>query len=162
MFVLCAGMVVAFTSCLKNDSNNNTTSCTPLTTTAPASEVDSLKAYLDNNHITATQDSRGFFYTIDSSASTAPAYPLRCSAVSVAYVGKLTNGTTFDSVGVATPISFTLGSVIAGWQEAIPLMKNNATMNLYLPPSLAYGAKANGPIPANSILVFNIKLLAFN
>ncbi len=161
MFALFAGTIVVLAGCLKNDNPTNS-SCTPLTTAAPASEIASLKTYLDSNHIIATQDSRGFFYTIDSSASTTPGYPLRCSDVSVAYVGKLTNGTTFDSASAATPVSFNLTYVITGWQEAIPLMKKNATMNLYLPPSLAYGNKANGTIPANSNLIFNIKLLAFN
>lgn len=161
MFAFLAGTIVVLAGCLKNDTP--TYDCSPVTSTAPASEVAALKTYLDTNGIVATQDSRGFFYTIDSSASTAAGHPTRCSAISVSYIGKLTNGAIFDSTTSPTrPASFNLSGVILGWQEAIPLMKTNSVMRLYLPPSLGYGASSNGPIPGNSILVFeDIRLQAF-
>ena len=144
-----------------------TTSCVPLTVAAPASEVAALKMYLDTNHITATQDSRGFFYTIDSSGSAgAVSNPSVCSDVSITYTGTFLNGQVFDQSGPNTPASFNLATLIYGWQEAIPLMKANNIMKLYLPPSLAYGASGSSDspqtIPPNTNLVFTIKLLAFN
>ena len=162
MFALFAGLVVVMAGCLKD--NTSTRDCSSPTTTAPATEIASVKAYLDSIGVTASQDSRGFFYTIDSSASTVAGHPTGCSDVSVTYVGKFTNGIGFDSSGATTPVSFGLyGNLITGWKEAIPLMKANSTMNLYLPPSLAYGATGYpGAIPANAILIFNIKLLGFN
>jgi FKBP-type peptidyl-prolyl cis-trans isomerase FkpA len=153
-------IVAGISSCLKND--NTTPTCTPLTVTAPASEVATLKAYLDSNGIVATQDSRGFFYTMDDSGSTDTLHPTACSDVSVTYTGTFQNGTVFDSTGANSPITFNLSRVIAGWQEALPLMKGKATMNLYLPPSLAYGASDYNGIPGNSYLTFKIKLFAFN
>jgi len=75
--------------------------------------------------------------------------------VVVNYVGKLTNGTIFDS---GNNVSFSLGGLITGWQEGIPLIAPGGSITLYLPPSLAYGSRATGSIPANSNLIFKIDL----
>ena len=152
---------IAISSCIKNE-NTAVRTCPPITIMAPANEVAVLKAYIDSNHIVSTQDSRGFFYSIDSSASTDTAHPTTCSDVSVTYTGTYLNGTVFDSTGVNRPVSLNLSSTIVGWREAVPLMKENANMTLYLPPSLAYGPSGYSSIPGNSYLIFKIKLLAFN
>ncbi|QJW90804.1 FKBP-type peptidylprolyl isomerase [Spirosoma taeanense] len=133
------------------------TPCTQTTVSveAPQSEVTSLKQYLDAQKIKATADKRGFFYTIQSAGSGAK--PTACSTVTVNYTGKLTNGTTFDS---GNDVTFGLDQLILGWQEGIPLIAPGGRITLYLPPSLAYGAQDQGDIPANSILVFTIDLLA--
>ncbi len=157
-----AGIIVV-SGCIKNSNSNPAQTCTPVNTTAPTSEVTLLKNFLDSSHITAMADSRGFFYTIDSSATASiSGHPTICSDVSVVYTGTFLNGKVFDSSGANTPLSLSLSSTILGWQEAVPFMRSNAVMTLYLPPSLAYGASGRGPIPANSNLIFNIKLLAFN
>jgi len=155
-------LVIGFSisSCIKNETTHPV--CSPLTLSAPSGEVAALKTYLDSSGIVATQDSRGFFYTLDVSGSTDTLHPIRCSDVSVTYLGTFLNGTAFDSSGSNTPVSFNLSGVIAGWQEALPLMRKNAVMNLYLPPSLAYGSSDYHGIPANSNLIFKIKLLGFN
>ena len=151
---------IVMNSCMKNETP--TRSCQPRTITAPANEVAVLKAYIDSNQIATTQDSRGFFYSIDFAASNDTAHPTTCSAVSATYTGTFLNGTVFDSTGTDRPVSFNLSATIAGWQEAIPLMNSNANMILYLPPSLAYGASGYSSIPGNSYLIFKIKLLGFN
>jgi FKBP-type peptidyl-prolyl cis-trans isomerase FkpA len=160
--VLLLVVVFGISSCLKNDTTPPTRTCTPLTITAPSTEVATLKAYLDSVGIAATQDNRGFFYSFDTTGATDTLHPIPCSDVSVYYKGTFLNGTIFDSTAANAPASFNLGGVIAGWQEALPLMKGNAVMNLYLPPSLAYGSTTYRGIPANSYLIFKIQLLAFN
>jgi FKBP-type peptidyl-prolyl cis-trans isomerase FkpA len=129
--------------------------CPAVTATAPATEVANLRAYIQGNNITATEDPRGFFYRIDNAGTGAK--PTPCSGVTVNYVGTLTNGSTFDS---GSDVSFSLSRLILGWQEGIPLIGAGGTIYLYLPPSLAYGSSPSGGIPPNSILIFKIDLTA--
>lgn len=82
--------------------------------------------------------------------------------VSVHYVGTLLNGTKFDSSrDRGTPFEFTLGAgqVIQGWDQGVAGMKVGEIRRLTIPAALAYGARAVGPIPANSALVFEVELL---
>lgn len=73
-------------------------------------------------------------------------------------------GTKFDSSidrGAAFP--FTVGgNVIAGWNQGVVGMKVGSKRTLIIPASLAYGSSANGSIPANSALVFDIEVLSIN
>jgi FKBP-type peptidyl-prolyl cis-trans isomerase FkpA len=82
--------------------------------------------------------------------------------VTVNYTGKLANGTVFDTSVGKTPFQFTLGAgqVIPGWDQGLVGMKVGGSRILIIPPSLAYGAQANGPIPANSTLTFEVDLLS--
>lgn len=142
-------------SCRQTD--DSTCNPAPVTTEAPQAEVTALKQFIDTNKIAATADSRGFYYTIKSPGSGTK--PTVCSDVTVNYVGKLTNGNTFDS---GNGVSFGLNQLIVGWQEGIPLVAAGGSITLYLPPSLAYGSAAQNGIPANSILLFTIDLVRVN
>ena len=82
--------------------------------------------------------------------------------VTVSYVGMLANGTVFDaSANHGGSFSFVLGAgqVIKGWDEGVAGMKVGGKRTLVIPASLGYGPQANGPIPANSTLVFEVQLL---
>ena len=82
-------------------------------------------------------------------------------SVTVHYTGWLTDGTVFDSsLDDGVPISFSLDRVIPGWQEGIPGMQVGGTRRLIIPPDLAYGEGGTGGIPPNSVLVFDVELLA--
>ena len=83
--------------------------------------------------------------------------------VTVNYVGTLANGTKFDSsYDRNQPFTFRLGAgqVIAGWDQGVVGMRVGGKRRLTIPPSLGYGSQANGPIPANSTLIFEIELLS--
>ncbi len=84
------------------------------------------------------------------------------SRVVVHYVGRFPDGTIFDSsVARNEPFPFILGDerLIQGWNMGIEGMKEGGRRVLVIPPSLGYGAEQNGPIPANSTLIFEVELL---
>lgn len=160
-FILAFGAAVTLVmaGCLKNEDDTNTRTCNydPCAGKAPAAEIQKVKAYLDSAGITAVEHCSGLFYKIDEpgTGKTADA----CSGVYVQYKGQLANGNVFDSTAANDSVGFYLNQVIPGWTNGVPLVKEGGRIQLYIPPSLGYGSRANGPIPANSMLVFEVKLL---
>ncbi len=88
------------------------------------------------------------------------------SSVTVQYTGVLyKKGTQFDSSWTrGQPAQFSLNQVVKGFTQGIggttgvPPMKVGGRRIIIMPASLGYGAQANGPIPANSSLVFVVDL----
>lgn len=82
--------------------------------------------------------------------------------VSVHYVGKLADGTQFDSSrDRGEKFQFTLGAkqVIEGWDVGVKTMKRGEISRFTIDSSLAYGEKGSPPvIPANATLIFDIEL----
>jgi len=147
-----------FNSCFKKDSgcsygNDNSS--------APVSEQTQLKNYLDSANIKATLDWRGFYYSISNDGSGDTAKP--CSQITVSYKGWLPSGKVFDQQSNAVFTS--LGSLIDGWRQGIPLIKKGGEIKLYIPPSLGYGSKSltdnsgSTVVPPNSIIIFDISLI---
>lgn len=151
LFPILFASIILFSNCNKNKD------CPNPTTEATASEVTALENYLSTNSISATKDSRGFYYSI--LAAGGDSKPDNCATVSVKYKGWLTSGSVFDEATSA--VSFPLKNLIIGWQEGIPLIGITGKIRLYLPPSLGYGATAQTGIPANSILIFDVELIGF-
>ncbi len=103
----------------------------------------------------------GLAYKVTRSGPATGAHPRLGDQVRVSYEGRLTNGSVFDSSAAnGGPIVMTVGQLVPGWNEALQLMRPGDDWTLYLPPSLGYGDEATGPIPANSVLVFRLQLLA--
>lgn len=120
------------------------------------SEEAEMQSYASSIGMTYTRHSTGLYYQILSQGS--GAYPTFSSICTVRYTGKLLNGTIFDSQ-TTTPVSFPLGNVIAGWQAGLSLIQKGGVIRLLIPSSLGYGCQANGTIPANSILYFDVELV---
>ncbi|MCR4334798.1 MAG: FKBP-type peptidyl-prolyl cis-trans isomerase [Patescibacteria group bacterium] len=84
------------------------------------------------------------------------------SVVTVNYVGKLEDGTVFDTSANHGPIKFTLGigQVIQGWDEGLIGMKVGETKHLVIPPEKGYGSQGFPPIiPANATLTFDVEIV---
>ena len=85
------------------------------------------------------------------------------STVEVHYAGRLLDGTEFDSsIKRGVPAQFGVTQVIPGWTEALQLMSEGATWELYIPADLAYGPGGQGPIGPNQMLIFEVQLLQAN
>ncbi|MBT3834217.1 MAG: FKBP-type peptidyl-prolyl cis-trans isomerase [Gammaproteobacteria bacterium] len=88
--------------------------------------------------------------------------PLATSNVVTHYHGTFVNGDVFDSsVDRGAPAEFPVNRVIAGWTEALQMMKEGDKWRLVLPPEIAYGERgaAGGLIPPNTVLVFEVELI---
>lgn len=127
----------------------------------PAAQTEPTGAQAILNEIQSTgtvADLRAQDITVGSGNPVVPG-----DTVTVSYIGVLPDGTVFDSTDAhgGKPISFTVGAgaVIAGWERGLIGMQEGGRRLLAIPPSLGYGAQVNGPIPANSTLLFDIQLL---
>ena len=84
------------------------------------------------------------------------------STVDVHYVGKLLDGSEFDSSRARRePISFVLGKgrVIAGLDRGVQTMRVGEKAILTIAPEFGYGSKQFGTIPPDSTLVFELEVL---
>ena len=118
-------------------------------TAQPASEQQTATSTQD---VVQAQD-----VTVGTGATATPG-----SIVSVLYVGKLADGTVFDSsVQRGEPITLGLaGGVIKCWTEGVPLMKVGGKSRLVCPSDLAYGDQGRPPrIRPGATLVFEVELL---
>lgn len=78
--------------------------------------------------------------------------------VKVNYKGTFIDGKVFDE-SKGQPAEFPVNGIIKGWSEALKMMKPGAKWKLTIPADLAYGASGTGPIPANSVLLFDVELV---
>ncbi|HKT77986.1 MAG TPA: FKBP-type peptidyl-prolyl cis-trans isomerase [Sphingobium sp.] len=84
--------------------------------------------------------------------------PTTADVALVGYKGTLLDGTVFDeNPQTAMPVD----GVVPGFSEGLQKMKKGGKYRLWIPPQLGYGAQAAGPIPANSVLVFDVQLHDF-
>ena len=83
------------------------------------------------------------------------------NVVRVHYLGKLLDGTEFDSsYSNGEPVSFPLSGVIPGWIEGLQLMPVGSKFIFWIPSELAYGENPPSPvIPPSSLLEFEVELL---
>lgn len=146
-FVLVAFVMLAFaTGCAKKEMG-----CAPV---PPESEVAQIKAFTSANNISATKHGSGIYYQIIDSGRGST--PVNGSLITVKYIGKLLNNSTFDQ---SDSYSNYLGTLIEGWQIGIPLIKKGGEIKLIIPSTLGYGCNGSGrAVPPNSVLYFDIVL----
>ena len=87
--------------------------------------------------------------------------PGMSDVVTVHYRGSKIDGREFDSsFRRGVPAVFQVDSVIEGWQEVLPLMREGAMWQVFLPPELAFGVRGDPPIIGpNEALQFDIRLV---
>ncbi len=90
------------------------------------------------------------------------AMPGATDTVEVHYRGTLMDGTEFDSSHKRNkPATFQVNRVIAGFSEALQLMKVGSKWTVFIPGDLAYGERGipSGAIGPNEMLIFELELL---
>jgi len=117
--------------------------------------------FLDNN-IRENSDIKetptGLQYRVINEAQGAK--PVQTDRVKVHYVGRLIDGSQFDSsIERGEPTEFGLNQVIKGWTEGLQLMSVGSKYEFFIHPNIAYGSRPRPKIPANSVLIFEIELL---
>jgi peptidylprolyl isomerase len=105
-------------------------------------------------------------YVDIKSGTGAPAVPHKW--LTVEYDGYLVDGTKFDSSAdhPGTPFAFNYGQLggpggaVPGWETGFAGMKVGAKRRLFVPNELGYGNRAQAKIPAKSMLIFDVTLVA--
>jgi FKBP-type peptidyl-prolyl cis-trans isomerase FkpA len=125
-----------------------------------AADEQKILDYLKANNLEATRDESGVYYIITKEGNEGE-HPTVQSRVTVRYKGYLLNGNVFDQTIGNEVRTFGLFNVIQGWQIGIPLMTRGSEATLFIPSSLGYGDSSRSGIPANSVLIFEVKLIDF-
>lgn len=124
-------------------------------------ESKTIESYLEKNNIQATKTSGGVFISVTKEGNGTKV--TQGKTVTMNYTGKLMDGTIFDSSlnPGRKPMNYVFGvqQMIPGFAEAISTMSEGEKATFIIPSMLAYGPQAQGPIPANSILIFEVDIL---
>jgi FKBP-type peptidyl-prolyl cis-trans isomerase FkpA len=142
-----------------------------LDTSGPQMKIDEafIKAFIKNNKLDAKKSEKGVYYSITRKGE-GPQVAVG-DTVAVYYVGKLLDGTVFDSSRAGQPIRLIvgIGQVIDGWDDGLAKLSKGDKATLIIPSPLAYskrGVKDNNPmkpgnyiIPPSSVLVFDVEIL---
>ncbi len=118
-----------------------------------AEEPAAIAAFIQKSGKTFQKSASGLYYSIVSTG--AGAGPKAGETWSVSYKGTFLDGKEFDK-GADVPMP--IGQMIPGFNEALSLLKPGGQGIFVIPSNLGYGAEPRGPIPANSVLVFEVKL----
>ncbi|MBX2964235.1 MAG: FKBP-type peptidyl-prolyl cis-trans isomerase [Cyclobacteriaceae bacterium] len=120
-----------------------------------ATQLAQIDVYLTDNGIAALQDPNNLIRYVIHDEGDGSESPDLTNCVTTSYKGMLFNGNVFDQ---NNSISFPLNGVIAGWQVGMQQLVRNDSATFYIPAVLGYGNQNLPGIPANSNLVFNVRL----
>lgn len=102
----------------------------------------------------------GLMLRVLEAAGEDAAMPSMGEVVRVHYEGLFPGGEEFDSsYSRGEPADFPSDRLIAGWVEALSLMRTGEEWELFIPADLAYGESGIGPIGPNQALYFRMELL---
>jgi peptidylprolyl isomerase len=133
-----------------------------------ARDQDLITQYLTSNNITTAQKQPSGLYFLPVTTNPNAVKIVAGKAVSVLYTAHLLDaaGTVFDASSRHNnvPVTFVVGQnqLIPGFEEGIALMHIGDRAELLIPSGLAYGTStANGTIPANSVLRFEVEVVDY-
>ncbi|MEM1120238.1 MAG: FKBP-type peptidyl-prolyl cis-trans isomerase [Bacteroidota bacterium] len=121
-----------------------------------------IQNYALSNKLRTKRTPEGVSYVITRKGKGSPAQI--GDELEVSYQGYLLDGKSFDSTKHKGNFKFELGrrKVIQGWEKSLIHFSEGSEGIILVPSKLAYGPSAiyeeNIAIPANSVLIFNIKV----
>ena len=166
IFVVLGAIIIAGGAWYVNSGalTNNGGAANYQTATVPSADTTQTAGTQTNSSTTKSMDTN--LKIVDTTVGTG-AVAENGETVTVNYVGKLDDGSTFDSsFSRNQPFSFVLGNsgpggVIQGWNLGVLGMKVGGTRELTIPSNLGYGVNGYPPvIPGNATLHFTVTLLA--
>ena len=113
-----------------------------------------IREYIEKNKIECEASGSGLYYKILSKGDGEPVQAK--DKISFSYKGTFLDGSVFDEQ--SEPISFFVSDLIAAWKEIVLKLNEGGEAFLIAPPQLGYGSTDLDDIPANSILVYNLKV----
>ncbi len=160
MFFAALAALATLASC-GSDSNKEKTADAP----APAADTvavkrDTLPAdrwMIDNKQKEGVVEANGIQYKILKEGTGDK--PNKRKRVKINFEVRLTNGKLVESHMGNDVMELPVSAVIPGLQNALTLMPEGSTWEIYIPWDLAYGAEGSKGIPPYSALIFKVKLI---
>jgi FKBP-type peptidyl-prolyl cis-trans isomerase FklB len=163
-------LALALAACGRSDADKDASTSTPppqqtvvdhTSALPPGLSVEANEKYLAESAAkagTVVRPSGLQYRVLQSGTGKTPQYT--DDKVEVTYKGWMIDGTVFDETPAGKTVTFEAGGVIAGWMEALSLMKEGDVWEVVIPADIAYGEEGKGPIPPNQTLVFQMKLVS--
>ena len=128
-------------------------------TTLDQKDENTLIEYAADNNISAIRTKSGVYIQTHTEGSGEQVK--WGDKISVDYKGYTLDGKEFDSsYGRGEPITFRVGNMNAGWNEALPYLKRGTEATLLIPSHMGYGKKGfPGYIDPDTNIAFDIKVL---
>ena len=126
-------------------------------------QIENLQFFIDNKSDNRVNEiESGLQYLVLKEGSPDGLSPSSDQIISAHFHGTLTNGEVFWSSLDSEPLTIELSKLIIGCQKIISLMKEGDKWRAFIDPTMAYGEEGRPGIPSNSILIFDIELIAVN
>lgn len=113
-----------------------------------------IKSHIEKNSIDCESSDSGLYFKILKEGEGQRVQSK--DRISFTYNGTFLNGETFDEQ--SEPVSFYVADLIGAWKEIVLKLNEGGEAYLISPPQLGYGSRNLDKIPANSILVYTLKV----
>ncbi len=148
-YLISAILLIMLTACIQDSPN--------------IKQIENMQFFIDNKtDINVIEVEEGLQYLVMQSGDQEGKNPKLDQVITAHFHGTLTNGNIFWSSLDTEPLKIELSKLIIGCQKIISMMKKGDKWKVFIDPTMAYGEEGRPGIPSNSILVFEIELLAIN
>ena len=148
-YLISAILLIMLTACVQDSPN--------------IKQIENMQFFIDNKtDINVIEVEEGLQYLVMQSGDQEGKNPKLDQVITAHFHGTLTNGNIFWSSLDTEPLKIELSKLIIGCQKIISMMKKGDKWKVFIDPTMAYGEDGRPGIPSNSILVFEIELLAIN